>query len=397
MKTGRGFPGIPNPESRIPEESSRSRTSPEGRKGRPLRRNPERGIRDASGGMTLIELLVAFIILLMLVAALVTLTTRSLETWTAGEARKDMYDRAQVALDLISADLRNMYSENEWYTNGMQALPAPALQCDPDKNNRPRIRFVRDGNAAVIRAPVPNPATILAPNYYGPMWEVAYVMDPDPEINVLHRGIRGFDRRKTGTLLNPVEYSSSTDALFASAFMPVESGILYVEYKFWTQFTTTWDDSVPVQKVSGGRFKQQSGPEKRWDSTRRDDRNFYFHRSRSDIHNPDFVYPEIIQISVTVESNSPDLHGVKVAEVMDAGTTYVHLSHTRGMPDGPSMVKIDGEWIEYRDKTTSDLASIKRGARNTKAASHSVGAPVHFGETFTTDVKLPVWREAQEP
>jgi hypothetical protein len=347
--------------------------------------------------MTLIELLVAFIILLMLVAALVTLTTRSLETWTAGEARKDMYDRAQVALDLISADLRNMYAENEWFTNGMQALPAPALQCDPDKNNRPRIRFVRDGNAAVMRAAPPNPPTILAPNYYGPMWEIAYVMDPDSSINALHRGIRGFDRRKSGTLLNPVEYSSATDALFASSFTLVETGILYVDYKFWTQFTTTWDDSVAIQKVAGGRAKQQSGPERRWDSTRRDDRNFYFYRKSSDQRNPDFVYPEIIQIAVTVESNSPDMHGVKVAEAMDAGATYIHLSHTKGMPDGPSMVKIDGEWIEYRDKTTSDLVSIKRGVRNTKSGSHSVGAEVHFGETFTTDVKLPVVREAQEP
>src|ERR1043165_9159748 len=156
--------------------------------------------------MTLIELLVAFVVLLMLVAALVSLTTRSLETWTAGEARKDMYDRAQVALDLLSADLRNLYAENEWFTNGMQALPAPALQCDLDKNGRPRIRFVRDGNPAVMRAPIPSPSTILPPNYYGAMWEIAVVMDPDPERNVLYRGIRGFDRRKNGTLLNPVEY-----------------------------------------------------------------------------------------------------------------------------------------------------------------------------------------------
>ncbi|HLY74300.1 MAG TPA: prepilin-type N-terminal cleavage/methylation domain-containing protein, partial [Planctomycetota bacterium] len=72
------------------------------------------GARPSAGrripaGMTLIELLVAFVVLLMLIAALVTLTTRSLETWTSGEARKDMYDRAQVAIDLISADLRNLY------------------------------------------------------------------------------------------------------------------------------------------------------------------------------------------------------------------------------------------------------------------------------------------------
>ncbi len=348
-------------------------------------------------GMTLIELLVAFVILLMLIIALVTLTTRGLETWTSGEQRKDMYERAQVVLDVISADLRNMYAENEWYSNGMQPLPAPALQCDVDKNNKPRIRFVRDGNAALMRAPVASPPTIIAPNYYGPTWEVAYVMDPDPNVNILHRGIRGFDRRKSGTLLNPVEYSSATDQLFTNCFTQVETGILYVEFRFWTQFTTTWDDNVAIQKVTGSRSRVSSGPEKRWDSTRRDDRNFYFYRRSNDIRNPDFVYPETIQVLVTVSSAAPDVHGVKVADALDERSTFIHLSHTRGMPDGPSMVKIGNEWIEYRDKTTNDLGQLRRGQRNTKPQSHPVGSPVHFGETFTTEVKLPVHREAQEP
>lgn len=348
-------------------------------------------------GMTLIELLVAFVVLLMLIAALVTLTTRSLETWTSGEARKDMYDRAQVAIDLISSDLRNVYAENEWYTDGVKPLPAPALQCDLDKNNRPRIRFVRGGNAAVMRAPVANPPTILAPNYYGPMWEVAYVLDPDPSKNVLYRGIRGFDRRKSGTLLNPIEYSSATDAVFTGHFMPVEYGILYVGFKFWTQFTTTWDDSVPIREVVKGRSKQASGPEQRWDSTRKDDRSFHFYRKSNDLKDPDFVYPEIIQVSVTVEAASPDLHGVKLGDAVDERSTYLNLTHTRGMPDAPSMVKIGGEWIEYGEKTTNVLSQLKRGARKTKATAHPSGTVVHFGETFTTEVRIPVFREAQEP
>jgi hypothetical protein len=347
--------------------------------------------------MTLIELLVAFVILLMLVAALVTLTTRSLETWTAGETRKDVYDRAQVVLDLISSDLRNMYAENEVFLNGMQPMAPPALACDLDKNNRPRIRFVRAGNPAVMRAAASAPVATLAPSIYGPTWEIAYVLDPDPEKNILHRGIRGFDRKRTGTLLNPVEYSSKGDSLWGACFTPVENGILYVGFKFWTQYTTTWDETVAVQKSVGPRAKQASGPEKRWDSTRHDDRNFYFYRRGNDLKNPDFVYPEIIQVAVTVETASPELHGVKVGDAVDERSTYLQLTHTRGMGDGPAMVKIDGEWIEYGEKTTSTLSNLRRGQRNTKAVPHPVGTAVHFGETFITDLKLPVYREAQEP
>jgi hypothetical protein len=67
------------------------------------------------------------------------------------------------------------------------------------------------------------------------------------------------------------------------------------------------------------------------------------------------------------------------------------------MPDAPAMVKIDGEWIEYGEKSGSDLSQLKRGVRHTKPASHGANAPVHFGETFTTEVRVPVYREAQEP
>ncbi|MBV8880384.1 MAG: prepilin-type N-terminal cleavage/methylation domain-containing protein [Planctomycetaceae bacterium] len=358
-------------------------------------------VASPSAGMTLIELLVAFVVLLMLIGALVTLTTRSLETWTSGEARKDMYDRAQVVLDLISSDLRNVYAENEWILDkNAKPLSAPALQADLDKNNRPRIRFVRGGNEAVLLEPPPgmprDAAAAIPSDFYGPLWEVAYVLDPDPARNVLYRGIRAFDRKRTETLLNPIEYVSRTDPLWAK-FRPMESGVLYVGYKFWTQFTTTWDETQPIREVVKGRAKQSSGPEQRWDSTRKDDRNFHFYRKSTDFKDPDFVYPEIIQVSVTVESGSPDTHGVRLGDPVDERSTYLHLTHTRGLPDAPGLVRIDGEWVEYGEKSSSDLGQLKRGARHTKAASHPVGTPVQFGETFTTEVRLPVHREAQEP
>jgi hypothetical protein len=60
-------------------------------------------------------------------------------------------------------------------------------------------------------------------------------------------------------------------------------------------------------------------------------------------------------------------------------------------------VKIGNEWIEYGLKGNSDLGTLKRGVRGTKPAAHVAGAPVLFGETFTTEVRIPAYREAQDP
>ena len=358
-------------------------------------RTSSRGAGRGSRGMTLVELLIAFVVLLMLVTALVALSTKSLETWSSGEARKELYDRAEVVLSAVADDLRNLYAENEVYFNGRQDLPAPALQCDEDPHRNPRIRFVRTGAPAVIRAQGPSapPPTRIPPMDYGPTWEVAYVLDPDPEKAVLWRGSRGFDRRTTGSLLRAVEYQREEDPLFRQCFTPVESGILYVGYDFWTQYTTTWDDAAPLQAVKPGS-KQAVGPSPRWDSTRRQDTKFFFHRRQLDPTNPDYVYPEIVRITVVVEGDAPDRHGVRVTEV---GSSYLQLTHTRGIVDPPGMVKVGGEWIEYHGKTDTQLMQIKRARRGTVAGTHAPGTPVRFGETFTTEVRIPVYRAAQEP
>ena len=345
--------------------------------------------------MTLVELLVAFVVLLMLVTALVALSTKSLETWSSGEARKEVYDRAEVVLSAVADDLRNLYAENEVYFDGRRDVPAPALQCDEDPNRNPRIRFVRTGAPAVIRSPGGSapPQTRIPPMDYGPTWEVAYVLDPDPAKALLWRGTRGFDRHPTSTLLRPVEYQRADDTLFRRCFTPVEAGILYVGYDFWTQYTTTWDDAAPLQAVRPGS-KQAVGPSPRWDSTRRQDNKFHFYRRQWDPTNPDYVYPEIVRITVVVEHDSPDRHGVRVTEV---GSSFLQLTHTRGIVDPPGMVKVGGEWIEYHGKTDTQLMQIRRGRRGTAPVAHPPGTPVRFGETFTTEVRIPVHRVAQEP
>lgn len=354
---------------------------------------------DLRGGMTLVELLVAFVILLMIIGALVSLTTRSLESWTEGETRKERYDRARTVLDALVSDLRNLYVENEIFLDGQKVLLPPILACDLDRNRAPRLRFVRSGHPSVVKVPggTGAPARLLPPMYYGATWEIAYVPDPEPERAVLWRAVRPFDRQPTAASLlrPPPHYNRASDG-FGSRFVPVESGVLWVGYRFWTQFTTTWDDAHPVRRV-GPRSRQPSGPERRWDSWRRDDKEFFFHRRAFDPTNPDFVYPEIVAISVTVEGAGPETHGVRLLESCDERSSVLRLTHTQGLPDPPSFVKIGAEWIEYAGKTSTELTGLRRGRRDTAAAPHPAGAAVRFGETFTTEVRLPVYREAQEP
>ena len=348
--------------------------------------------------MTLVEILVAFVVLILLVTALVSLSTQGLDTWAEGETRKDIYDRAETVLSMIARDLRNVYVENEVYTDGAKELPPPLLQCDVDKNRNPRIRFVRTGRPDVLRPQggMGKPPTIIPPMEYGDAFEIAYVMHPDPAKSELCRGARGFDRKTMGTLLRPADYANDTDALFGQCFQAVERGILYVGFDFWTQFTTTWDDSAPLMRARPNS-KQSIGPEKRWDSQRRQDDKFILHRRRPDQTNPDFVYPEIIRVTVTVERGSPEEHGMKVIDEVSPSASALRVTHTRGLADPPALVKIEDEWIEYGRKTSSDLLDLKRGRRGSAPASHAPNKPVRFGETFTTEVRPPAFREAQEP
>ena len=96
----------------------------------------------------------------------------------------------------ISEDLRNLYLENEYFSDGRKTLMPAALIGDYDSNGAGRLRFVMGGNADQVGVLPSDKLRKVTPSMlYGDFWEVAYVMDSDSKEHTLWRAVRYFDRR----------------------------------------------------------------------------------------------------------------------------------------------------------------------------------------------------------
>ncbi|OHB76672.1 MAG: hypothetical protein A2Z34_12055 [Planctomycetes bacterium RBG_16_59_8] len=66
------------------------------------------------------------------------------------------------------------------------------------------------------------------------------------------------------------------------------------------------------------------------------------------------------------------------------------------LPSAPALVRIEDEWIEYREKKESLFAIARRGARRTAATKHPAGAPVRYGDEIVFEIPLPAYRHQEE-
>ncbi|MBI2931245.1 MAG: prepilin-type N-terminal cleavage/methylation domain-containing protein [Planctomycetes bacterium] len=386
-------------------------------------------------GMTLLEVLVAFIIFLMLMSSLVALATAGLDTWTAGEERKDVFDRAQRILDQIGEDLRNTFADERWYVDsGGREIQHAHFTCDLDGRKAQRLRFVRAGDPLRVNVdPRVSSRRPIASLDYGDLWEVAYVLDPDPQKPHLYRGVRFFDRAAKSSILQADLIASMSSPAFRRHFRALDTGVLWIGFRFWTPATTTWaipgedvwvcpnakhprrmtsaasgkcaDCARELERGAGqparrsGSGKDLIGPSLLWDSSRclgeGDLSRFVYHRSRKVGDDPDFCYPEIAQVTLVVESQVSETRGARLTEGISDSESVIRLDTTRGMPDGPAFLKLDGEWIEYADKTVDGVRAKRRGARGTTAAGHPTGARARFGETFVMEIHVPAFREVE--
>jgi hypothetical protein len=356
--------------------------------------------------MTLVELLVAFGVFLVLVGLLVSLSTTGLETWQEGESRKDLLERGRLVLDQITDDLHNTFADTQWYLLDGQRQVHAGFYCDSEGAGQ-RLRFVRVGTEDAMRPELDKKVVrARSEGLYTDLWEVAYLLNPEGKPSGLYRGVRYFDRNAMdATILEEKAIEETKTTAWGRTFNLVDSGVLWIGYRFWTKYTTTWDTQYPV-KQAPRLMKQQDtkkdagaairvGPHLTWDSSRGRILEFKLFYKQLAEDDPDFMYPEIVQVTVVVESQAADVVGAKLAEFADENATTIRLHSGRGVPEPPDFVLVDKEWIGYTGKEGTTLTGCRRAMRRTKATKHELNAPVRFGETLVTDVAIPAYREPQ--
>ncbi|MHC4779321.1 MAG: hypothetical protein ACYTFG_12165, partial [Planctomycetota bacterium] len=294
------------------------------------------------------------------------------------------------------------------------------LLCDLDFNRRYRLRFVRTlkGDMAEenLRYSATGSPDVFVDELTGRedkdknlkplsgLMEVAYVMDPDPDSDILYRGIRSPIGGEE-SLFNNANLDTRKKVL--DRCTPVSNGVLYLGFLFWTQFTTTWN----LQTALSDQLGSPCGPEVMWDSTRgilshpKDSSAkgkasvFWLATGEASQDYPsDDVFPRQIQIHLCVSAGGGAPHA-RLAADLDKRDRTIEVDSAGGFPteDDPDLfryVKIGNEWIFFESRTAFkfETRSQARGARGTKRTHHEMGEEVWGGRTFVLTVKIPAHR-----
>jgi hypothetical protein len=361
--------------------------------------------------------MVAMSIFLMIGGMMLMALRSGVDTWSRTEEQRQIFEDAQTLLRQMRQDLTSLVS-----TGSSSDDPRVLLICDFDRNRRQRIRFVRSIKAedqkTLLRlagAGTPDEGFTeyltekddlekkLQP--LGGLMEVAYLFDPDdPDSTVLYRGVRA-PLGGEGSLF--VDENLSSSKKVRAACNPVSLNVLFLGFTFWTQYTTTWDPSVPIHASLGGKC----GPEISWDSSRgilplpgttkkKNDPNV-FSLARNEASRAvvaDDIFPRQIQVSLVLRPRAGQALRTTLRRDISSGDRNLFLDAVDGFPDedDPDLyryVKIDQEWIHYRERSGREISADRRGARGSRARGHKAGAAVETGRTFVATVGVPAYRE----
>lgn len=344
-------------------------------------------------GLTLIELLVALSVFMILGTSLVVFLRTGIDTWRVGEMRRESFERGQAILDTIEDDLRALHPDPYHGDGGRVDV---ALLSDYDANGRQRLRFVRS-LAGETRHPITREAGSLTGGFAdydfendgfesragllrapGGLQEIAYVFDPDPERELLWRGLRSPVGGERSLLIDENIYPEEGGVRHCR---PFADGVLYLEYNFWGPNTSTW-------------LREDGGALTGWDSTRGMLPGGEGFDPASRDQPRDDVFPSRVQVVLVLRPARAARLG-RLRTAIDERDDEIALDTTQHYPElAFPYIRIDDEWIRYESIQGGRLYGCTRGVRGTEPAVHDVGTPAVYGTTFSRVIRIPGSRES---
>lgn len=193
---------------------------------------------------------------------------------------------------------------------------------------------------------------------------------------------------------------SRHDARLATWGKPLASGIIYLGFEYWHQYSASWIDPQGSRPFEGRR---EHGALRYWDSTRGllKDRvpkgHFLLFKSQASAQDPsDDVLP--LKVRVTLVLREPPQSGTETELLsdLDARSQEIRIAQPGRSPAEKGFALIGREWIRYIGVVGNTLVvdgEAGRGARGTTAAPHISGEPVIFGRGFQVVIPIPGYRE----
>jgi len=243
--------------------------------------------------------------------------------------------------------------------------------------------------------------------------EVAWVLGDD---RVLYRGIKSPIGPPNSLFASQDPYELApragadgearedlSDPDLPALLRPFASDVLYVEYRFWTQYSTTWDLDEPCRRFPYA--DEESGPLDYWDSTRAllappsggGDRRLFdtFVDTGSLSDSRDDVVPAKVFVTLVLEEAVQAGSTTFLEGPVSASDDQLYVQDPGRLNPQGGFVLIEDEWIEFSAVVGSrvQVAPDGRGARGTTPADHGGGLEVTAGRTFSAIMNVPCYRE----
>ncbi len=371
--------------------------------------------KQAKKGFTLVELLVVMSLLGILGVLLLQLFSGGLEIWSRGENLRAMLEQGASVADLVCSDLERIRGSGDGPRVEGRLLAAPASLPGLDEKGAevPAWRFLRS-TSPEERAPASAFPPAEGERKNGPTAEPPRPGEGSPgkkgeagetALEILFPFVSRYESLEPGVYLSlrrglvPGIEATPFHPWFSSKPFPslgalldrtqeVTDGLLYFGIRFWSQETRSWEDDP-----------SEGGAQVWWDSTRGGGTldapggGFDMDLGPWSLRVPwDDVFPRAILLEFVLEAPPGEARCAITREALGAdskGPLWVDYPERLGWKASEGgFVKIEGEWIRYRELRGETLLGLARGVRGTKAAAHPAGKRIHVGWTVRRVIRL---------